>query len=243
MNKSNHSSERTPLISVRNLKKSYLSAGESVEILHGLDFDIYPNEFVVILGASGTGKTTLLNILGGLDSADSGQVLVDGTDISHLNEKQLNEYRRVQVGFIFQFYSLMPSLTVAENLRYVAEISHHPLDIEDTLSKVGMWDKRNSFPSQLSSGQQQRAAIARALVKNPSIILADEPTGALDLATSKEVLIAMEEITSQGNGTILLITHNPEIARIADRVIVMRQGNIESDTLNPHRQSAQDLRW
>ena len=243
MNKSNHPSERTPLISVRNLKKSYLSAGESVETLHGLDFDIYKNEFVVILGASGTGKTTLLNILGGLDCADSGQVLVDGTDISHLNEKQLNEYRRVQVGFIFQFYSLIPSLTVAENLRYVAEISQHPLDIEDTLHKVGMWDKRNSFPSQLSSGQQQRAAIARALVKNPSIILADEPTGALDLATSKEVLITMEEITSQGNGTILLITHNPEIARIADRVIVMRQGNIESDTLNPHRQSARDLRW
>ena len=243
MEESVRQDRRRKVITVRDLRKCYYSAGEKVEILHGLNFDIYENEFVVILGASGTGKTTLLNILGGLDSADSGRVVVDGSEIGKMNDKQLNEYRRKQVGFIFQFYSLFPSLSVAENLRYIAEISEDPMDVKTALQKVKMWEKRNSLPSQLSSGQQQRVAIARALVKNPSIILADEPTGALDLATSKDVLIAMEEICSQKNGTILLITHNPEIARIADKVIVMRQGNIESITENTEKESAKDLNW
>ena len=238
-----YSERRRKVITVRELRKSYYSAGEKVEILHGISFDIYENEFVVILGASGTGKTTLLNILGGLDTADSGRVIVDGSEIGKMNERALNEYRRRQVGFIFQFYSLFPSLSVEENLRYIAEISEDPLDIRTALQKVGMWSKRKSLPSQLSSGQQQRVAIARALVKNPSIILADEPTGALDLATSKDVLIAMEEICAQGNGTILLITHNPEIARIADKVIVMKQGNIESITVHTEKESAKDLEW
>ena len=243
MEERTYSDSRRRVITVRELRKSYHSAGEKVEILHGLNFDIYENEFVVILGASGTGKTTLLNILGGLDSADSGRVVVDGNDIGKMNDRELNEYRRRQVGFIFQFYSLFPSLSVEENLRYIAEISEDPMNIKKALQKVGMWEKRNNLPSQLSSGQQQRVAIARALVKNPSIILADEPTGALDLATSKEVLIAMEEICAQGSGTILLITHNPEIARIADKVIVMKQGNIESITENSEKETARDLEW
>lgn len=239
----NTEEKRKKVISVRQLRKSYTSAGERVEILHGVSFDVYENEFVVILGASGTGKTTMLNILGGLDGADFGQVIVGGNEIGKMNDRQLNEYRRKQVGFIFQFYSLLPSLTVEENLRYVAEISENPLNVREALKKVGMDHKRKSFPSQLSSGQQQRVAIARALVKNPSIILADEPTGALDLNTSKDVLIAMEEICSGGHGTILLITHNPEIAKIADKVIVMRQGNIESITVNTDKMSATELRW
>ena len=235
--------EKKKIICVRNLRKSYVTAGEKTEVLHGIDFDIYENEFVVILGASGTGKTTLLNILGGLDSADSGEVIVDGTQIAEMSPKKLNQYRRKQVGFIFQFYSLFPYLTVEENLNYVAKLVKNPASTEECLKKVGMYEKRRSFPSQLSSGQQQRVAIARALVKNPSIILADEPTGALDLKTSKDVLVAMEEITSQKSGTILLITHNPEIASIADKVIVMSQGNIEKIIENDNKKSARDLRW
>jgi len=231
------------VIQVKDLRKSYMSAGQKIEILHGLNFEIYENELVVILGASGTGKTTLLNILGGLDKADSGEVIIEGNHIEAMNEKQLSEYRRKQVGFIFQFYSLMPMLTVEENLRYVAEISKDPMPVEEALTKVQMLEKKRSFPSQLSSGQQQRVAIARALVKRPSIILADEPTGALDLATSREVLIAMEEICSNKSGTILIITHNPEIARIASRVIVMRQGNIEENIVNDSPILARDLRW
>jgi len=231
------------VIRVRDLYKSYETAGETTEVLHGLTFDIMRNEFVAILGASGTGKTTLLNILGGLDSADSGSVLVDGNEIVAMSESQLSEYRRLQVGFIFQFYSLLPSLSVEENVRYAAELSANPMDVREALEKVAMWDKRKNLPSQLSSGQQQRVAIARALVKNPSIILADEPTGALDLKTSREVLMAMEDVVKQGAATIILITHNPEICRIVDRTMIMSQGSIESFEKNTNAISAADLEW
>ncbi|MEG1947195.1 MAG: ABC transporter ATP-binding protein [Lachnospiraceae bacterium] len=231
------------VISVRDVKKNFTLSGKIIEVLKGVSFDVYENELLVILGASGTGKTTLLNILGGLDKADSGSIVVADLDLVAANDKQLNNYLRNDVGFVFQFYSLMPSLTAEENLRYIAEIVPNTMSVQSALEKVDLWAQRKHFPSQLSSGQQQRVAIARALIKKPKIILADEPTGALDLATSKDVLVAMEEITASKQGTIVLITHNKEICKIADRVIVMRQGLIDSITVNPRKQSATQLRW
>ena len=236
-------SQKKRIISVIDVCKSYSTAGQKTEVLRHIDLDIFENELLVVLGASGTGKTTMLNLLGGLDTADSGSIVVGSTDIAKMSERQLCEYRRNQVGFVFQFYSLMPSLTVEENLRYAAELVKQPMSTKAALEKVGMWDFRNYYPSQLSSGQQQRVAIARALAKRPSIILADEPTGALDLSNSKDALIALEEITSSQQGAIVLITHNPEICRIADRIVNMTQGRIESIEINYHKQSASGLRW
>lgn len=232
-----------PVISLRDVRKSFTHFGKRTDILKGISFDIYENELLVILGASGTGKTTLMNIIGGLDTADSGSIVVGDLNLAQANAKQLNNYRRNDVGIVFQFYSLIPSLTAEENLRYIAEIVHSDISPQVALGKVGLADVSNHYPSQLSSGQQQRVAIARALIKAPRIILADEPTGALDLTTSKDVLVAMEEIVSTAQGTIVLITHNSEICKIADRVIVMRQGNIDSITVNAHKQSAASLRW
>lgn len=232
------------IISLRDVCKSYFNPGKPpVKVLNGIDFDIYEHELLVVLGASGTGKTTLMNILGGLDTADSGTIMINDMNLAEASMKQVNQYRRDDVGIVFQFYSLIPTLTAEENLRYIAEIVHSDMSPQTALEKVGLLNVSDHYPSQMSSGQQQRVAIARALIKKPRIILADEPTGALDLATSKDVLLAMEELVSAKQGTIVLITHNPEICKIADRVIIMRQGLIDSITVNTRKQSAASLRW
>ncbi|MCD8376030.1 MAG: ABC transporter ATP-binding protein [Oscillospiraceae bacterium] len=231
------------VLSLKNVRKSFKAYGTETEVLRGIDFEIYKNEVVVILGASGCGKTTLLNVIGGLDQADSGSIVCDGQEIIGAKEKQLVEYRRKTVGFVFQYYSLMPKLNVIENLQYVKELVKSPLDEETVLKRVGMWDHRKKFPNTLSAGQQQRTAIARALIKQPHIVLADEPTGALDYQNSIEVLALMQELACQGEATILIVTHNPEIAKIADKVIYLKQGKVSEIVYNKERLSAKDLRW
>lgn len=231
------------ILSLKNVRKSFKTYGTETEVLRGIDFEIYNNEIVVILGASGCGKTTLLNVIGGLDCADSGSIVCSGQEIVGAKEKQLVEYRRKTVGFVFQYYSLMPKLNVIENLQYVKELVKSSMDEKAVLKRVGMWDYRKSFPNTLSAGQQQRTAIARALIKQPNIVLADEPTGALDYQNSIEVLALMQELACQGEATILIVTHNPEIAKIADKVIYLNQGKISEIVYNKERLSAKDLRW
>lgn len=231
------------VISLRGIRKTYGTGGKEAEVLRGIDLDIYDGELLVILGASGTGKTTLLNIIGGLDKPTSGSITVDGVDIAKASDRKLTKYRCENVGFVFQFYSLMPNLTAAENLRYISELLTYKMTVREALTLVGLWDKRSSFPSQLSSGQQQRVAIARALIKRPKFILADEPTGALDLKTSKEVLSAMEKVVSEGQSTVVIITHNPEICKMADRVVYMRQGEISDIYINTNKLPAERLNW
>lgn len=235
--------QSAPVLSLKEVRKSFTTYGTKTEVLRGINFEIYRNEIAVILGASGCGKTTLLNVIGGLDRADSGSIVCDGREIIGAKEKQLVEYRRDTVGFVFQYYSLMPKLNVIENLQYVKELVKSSRDEEAVLRRVGMWDHRKSFPNTLSAGQQQRTATARALIKQPHIVLADEPTGALDYQNSVEVLALMQEISRQGEATILIVTHNPEIAKIADKVLYMNQGRISEIVYNEEKLNANDLRW
>lgn len=239
----NPAEQSIPVLTLKEVRKSFATYGTKTEILRGIDFEIYRNEIAVILGASGCGKTTLLNVIGGLDRADSGSIVCNGQEIIGAKEKQLVEYRRDTVGFVFQYYSLMPKLNVIENLQYVKELVKCSRDEEAILKRVGMWNHRKSFPNTLSAGQQQRTAIARALIKQPHIVLADEPTGALDYQNSVEVLALMQEFARQGEATILIVTHNPEIAKIADKVLYMNQGRISEIVYNKERLNAKDLRW
>ena len=235
--------EKKVIISLKDVTKEFPSGEGTVQILKGINLDIYENELVVILGESGCGKSTLLNILGGMDQLTGGVMLFNDRDYSHLSEKLLTDYRRDKVGFIFQSYNLMPNLTAKENLDFIAELVPAPMSSEEALEKVGMSQRADHFPSQLSGGQQQRIAIARALVKKPRIILADEPTAALDLDTSLDVLEAIQEIVLNGSATVIIVTHNAEIAKISDRVIKLRNGRIASIKTNPNPKSARELIW
>ena len=235
--------ERKVLISLRNVIKEYPSGDGVLRVLKGINLDIYENEFVVILGESGCGKSTMMNIVGGMDFATDGELIIDGKDFSHPSDVELTRYRREYVGFIFQSYNLMPNLTALENIQFIAEIAKDPADPQAALDMVGLGEKGMNFPSQMSGGQQQRVSIARALVKNPRLILADEPTAALDFQTGQEVLIVMEKIVKERGTTVVMITHNAEIAKMADRVIKLRSGKIASIKRNLHPLSAAEIEW
>lgn len=235
--------DREPLVCVRGVVKEFMNGEEIRQILKGVDLDIYPGELVVVLGESGCGKSTLLNIIGGMDTMTKGSVAVEGRDMSDPTEEELTEYRREYVGFIFQAYNLMPNLSAYENIEFIAEISDKPMDSMEALKLVGLESKADNMPAALSGGQMQRISIARALVKNPKIILADEPTAALDYDTSIKVLSVIEKICKENSTTILMVTHNPEIAKMANRVVKLRDGKISSIRVNLKPLSAADLVW
>ena len=234
---------REPLVRVRGVVKEFMSGEEIRQILKGVDLDVYPGELVVVLGESGCGKSTLLNIIGGMDRMTQGEVLVEGRDMSNPTEEELTEYRRKYVGFIFQAYNLMPNLSALENIEFIAEISDKAMDSTEALRLVGLESKADSMPSALSGGQMQRISIARALVKSPKIILADEPTAALDYDTSIKVLSVIEKISKENKTTVLMVTHNPEIAKMANRVVKLRDGKISSIRVNLKPLKATDLVW
>lgn len=234
--------ERSVLMSVRDVKKTYRSGDIEYSALKGVSLDIFEGEFLCLLGESGCGKSTMLNIIGGLLDATEGSILYQGKDLCRMNEKELMEYRRDNVGFVFQAYNLMPNLNARQNLDLIAELVDKPLDSESVLSLVKMGEKKNSYPSELSGGQQQRVSIARAIVKNPKLILADEPTAALDYETSVEVLSIFQNIVKNGT-TLVMVTHNEEITRMADRVIRFRGGRTYEVTVNRHPVDATELKW
>lgn len=230
-------------IEVTGVKKSYQMGEVEVKALREATFDVEDGEFVVILGPSGSGKSTLLNIIGGMDTPSKGDVVFFGENISTYNEKALTMYRRHQVGFVFQFYNLMASLTAKENVELATEICREPLDIDRILSDVGLDERKDHFPSQMSGGEQQRVAIARAVAKNPKILLCDEPTGALDFETGVSILALLSRINKEYKKTVIVITHNASIAGMADRVITMRSGKIRSNTINENPVSPERIEW
>ncbi len=227
----------------RALAKVYRTGEVEVHALRGVDLDLYEGEFVVLLGPSGSGKSTLLNLLGGLDVPTAGTLIYRDHDLLHADEHELTRYRREHVGFVFQFYNLIPSLTAKENVALVTEIAAHPMDAEEALRLVGLGDRLDHFPSQLSGGEQQRVAIARAIAKRPDVLLCDEPTGALDYRTGVVVLEAIARINREFGTTTVVITHNAAIAGMADRVVRLADGMIAGITTNPHRLSPQEIAW
>ncbi|WP_293847185.1 ABC transporter ATP-binding protein [uncultured Parolsenella sp.] len=233
----------TPYLVVNGLKKHYGVGEARVQVLDGITATINKGEICVMLGPSGSGKSTFLNLIGGLEDADGGSISVDGCDLTTLSSKDLGEYRRRELGFVFQFYNLVPNLTIRENIEVTAHLSSNPLPMEDLLRSLGLWEHRNKFPRQVSGGQQQRCAIGRALVKNPGLILCDEPTGALDYKTSKEVLELMERVNREYGCTLVIVTHNAAIAKMADRVLRLRDGRLASDEVNASPVSASELDW
>ena len=234
--------EKKSIISLRNVTKTYGSGENQVQILKGVNLDVREGEFLVILGESGCGKSTMLNIIGGMDQLTGGEFLFDGQDFSHATEGQLTQYRRHSVGFIFQAYNLMPTLTAAENLDFIGELCDDAMDASKALESVGLLQRKDNYPTQMSGGQQQRVSIARALVKKPRVILADEPTAALDYETSIEVLTVLEDVIRAGT-TLLMVTHNEEIAKMANRVIRMKGGVVAEVIVNRHPASAKELVW
>jgi putative ABC transport system ATP-binding protein len=231
------------VIGARGLVKTYKMGEVDVHALCGIDFDLRRQELVVLLGPSGSGKSTLLNILGGLDVPTSGRLVYAGQDLSHPSEEVLTQYRRQHIGFIFQFYNLIPSLTARENVALVADIAGQPMSPDEALDLVGLSERRDHFPSQMSGGEQQRVAIARAIVKRPEILLCDEPTGALDATTGRLVLEVLDHVNRSLGTSIAVVTHNAPIAQMADRVIVMAGGRIASDTPNSVRRAPREVSW
>ncbi|MDP5277037.1 ABC transporter ATP-binding protein [Chengkuizengella axinellae] len=231
------------LIRFESVAKEYTLGEIPIKALVDVNFNIDEGEFVVIVGTSGAGKSTILNILGGMDTATSGKVVVEDKDITKFNEKELTNYRGEKVGFVFQFYNLIPNLTALENVEFSVEVSKNHLNPRDILERVGLIDRINNFPSQLSGGEQQRVAIARAIAKNPQLLLCDEPTGALDYNTGKSVLKLLEDINKETQKTIVLITHNLAIAPMADKVIKVKSGTIESITINKTKKSIEEIDW
>lgn len=231
------------LIEFKNVTKEYNLGDVSIKALAGVDLSIYEGEFVVILGASGAGKSTILNILGGMDLASSGEVFVNGNNITQYDDKKLTTFRAEEVGFVFQFYNLIPNLTALENVEFASEVCKDHLDAKEVLEKVGLGERKNNFPSQLSGGEQQRVAIARAVAKNPLLLLCDEPTGALDYKTGKSVLKHLQDLNKETQKCIVLITHNTAIAPIADRVIKVKSGKIDEVITNAETQSIEGIEW
>ncbi len=230
-------------VRVSNLCKHYGDGDARVTVLNGIDTRINKGEICVMLGPSGSGKSTFLNLIGGLEEADSGTIEVGEFCLSELKAGEVGEYRRRELGFVFQFYNLVPDLTIRENIEVTAHLSKNPLPIDDLLRSLGLYEHRNKFPRQVSGGQQQRCAIGRALVKNPGLLLCDEPTGALDYKTSKEILQLMEEVNRDYGCTIVIVTHNAEIAKMADRVLRLRDGRLAEDVLNDAPLAASELEW
>ena len=232
-----------PYMHITGLCKHYGEDDARLEVLKGINVSIEKGEICVLLGPSGSGKSTFLNIIGGLESADSGSICIAGADLVRLNDKQLGEYRRRELGFVFQFYNLVGDLTVRENIEVCEHISSNPNDLNDLLKSLGLWEHRNKFPSQISGGQQQRCAIGRALVKNPGLLLCDEPTGALDYKTSKEILALIESVNERYGCTVVIVTHNDAIKNMAHRVLRLRDGQIVENEINSSPVAASDLSW
>ncbi len=230
-------------IEINGIKKHYGEGDNRVEVLDRINFSLEKGEFLVLLGPSGSGKSTLLNIIGGIDSADEGYISIGGEKTAEMNEKELTKYRRKHLGYIFQQYNLIPNLNVKENVEVGAFLSENPLDVDDLLKTLGLYEHRHKLPNQLSGGQQQRASIGRAIVKNPDILLCDEPTGALDYNTSKEILKLIETINHKYGNTIIMVTHNDAIRLMADRVIKIRDGKIRENIVNDHKLTADELEW
>ncbi|CDE47719.1 aBC transporter ATP-binding protein [Clostridium sp. CAG:411] len=230
-------------LQVKNLKKSYGEGSNRLEVLKGIDFSVEKGNICVLLGPSGCGKSTLLNIIGGIDTADSGSIIIDGDRTEDMKERALTLYRRKHLGYIFQMYNLIPNLSVKENIEVGAYLSDNPLDIDDLLKTLGLYEYQNNLPNQLSGGQQQRTAIGRAIVKNPDILLCDEPTGALDYHTSKDILKLIEDVNQKYGNTVIMVTHNDAIKNMADRVIKLRDGQIRKDYKNETKIAACDLDW
>lgn len=237
------SEQERKFLEVKALKKSFGNGETKQDVLKGLDFTVAKGEFCVLLGPSGSGKSTLLNILGGIDNADSGEIFIDGDRLADMDEKGLTRYRRKHLGYVFQMYNLIPNLNVKENIETGAYLSDKPLDIDELLKILGLYEHRHKLPNQLSGGQQQRVSIGRAIVKNPDILLCDEPTGALDYNTSKEILQLIEEVNRKYGNTIIMVTHNEAIKLMADHVIKLRDGMIKRDIINTEKITAVELEW
>ncbi|MBR3135998.1 MAG: ATP-binding cassette domain-containing protein [Clostridia bacterium] len=235
--------QKEVLAVLKDVTKEFPSGDGVLQVLKGINLEIYKNEFVVVLGESGCGKSTMMNIVGGMDFLTDGTLTIEGKDFSHPTDAELTKYRREYIGFIFQAYNLMPNLTALENVQFIAELVKDPMDPMDAIEKVGLGQRANNYPGQMSGGQQQRVSIARAIVKKPKLILADEPTAALDYTTSIEVLSVIEEIVKNQGATVMMVTHNVEIAKMADRVVKVRGGRIASIKKNLHPVHAQDLVW
>ena len=234
---------RIMFLEIRGIKKSFGTGDSRVNVLKGLDLDIEKGEFCVLLGPSGSGKSTLLNIIGGIDGADEGSITIEGERLEDMTEKKLSLYRRKHLGYIFQMYNLIPNLTVRENIEVGAYLSDHPLDVNELLHTLGLYEHQKKLPNQLSGGQQQRTAIGRAIVKNPDILLCDEPTGALDYHTSKEILKLIETVNQRYGNTIIMVTHNDAIKDMADRVVKLRDGMIRKNYRNEVKIPAINLEW
>ena len=230
-------------IGISDIKKHFGEGESRVEVLKGISFELEKGEFCVLLGPSGSGKSTLLNIIGGIDRADSGYISIGGEKTADMSEKALTQYRRKHLGYIFQMYNLIPNLNIKENIEVGAYLSDNPLNVDDILRTLGLYEHRHKLPNQLSGGQQQRTAIGRAIVKNPDILLCDEPTGALDYNTSKEILKLIETVNQKYGSTIIMVTHNDAIKNMADRVVKLRDGVIRKNTVNEKKVSAEELEW
>lgn len=230
-------------IKFENVKKSYGNGNAQINALDGVDFEINKGEFCILLGSSGAGKTTLLNMLGGMDTVTSGNIEFDGRKVSGFDKRELIEYRRHDVGFVFQFYNLIPNLTALENVEIAAQLCKNPIPAKEALDMVGLTERANNFPAQLSGGEQQRVAIARALAKNPRLLLCDEPTGALDYVTGKAVLKLLYDLSKERGTTVIIITHNQAIAPMADRIIKIKSGKIYSNELNENVTSIDEIEW
>lgn len=230
-------------ISFRDIKKIYEMGEVKIKAVDGVTFDITKGEFVIIAGTSGAGKSTVLNLLGGMDVPSSGEIFVDGIDISRFNKKQLTNYRRDDIGFVFQFYNLVQNLTARENVELATQLIKNPLNIEEILDAVGLENRKNNFPSQLSGGEQQRVAIARAIAKNPKLLLCDEPTGALDYNTGKAVLSLLQKMCREMHMTVIVITHNLALTPMGDKVIYMKNGKVERTVINPEPTPVERIEW
>ena len=230
-------------LEIKNLKKSFGTQANRAEVLKGIDFSVEKGEICVLLGPSGSGKSTLLNIIGGIDDADEGYISINGERTVDMNEKSLTRYRRRHLGYVFQMYNLIPNLNVKENIEVGAYLSDRALDINELMKTLGLYEHRGKLPNQLSGGQQQRTAIGRAIVKNPDILLCDEPTGALDYQTSKEILRLIEEVNHRYGNTVIMVTHNDAIKNMADRVVKLRDGQIRKNYVNEEKIAACDLDW
>lgn len=231
------------LLSLKNVRKEYHTGSVTVPAVEDVSFDLNEGEFVVILGASGAGKTTLLNLLGGMDRASGGEIILGDKNIAAFNDRELTEYRRHDVGFVFQFYNLMPNLTALENVEIAVEICNDHLDPKTVLESVGLGDRLNNFPAELSGGEQQRVSIARAIAKNPELILCDEPTGALDYATGKKILKLLHDLTSERKKLVIVVTHNAALKDMADKVIRIKSGRIESIEINADPIPVEEIEW
>lgn len=230
-------------LQIENIEKSFGREQNKVEVLKNISFRAKQGELIVLLGPSGSGKSTLLNIIGGIESADRGDILLDGKSVACLTHKNLERYRRQQVGYVFQAYNLIENLTVKENIEVGAYLSDSPLPLDDLIRALGLWEHKDKLPKQISGGQQQRTSIGRAIIKNPALLLCDEPTGSLDYKTSKEILALIESVNKKYNNTVIMVTHNDAIKDMANRVIRLHDGQIRSDTENEQKKKAKDIEW